>query len=224
MPPEHGGRAAATPRHELYGIRALPVGEIFSRAGAPGKKYCVAFDLSLGAQGVGPRSATASNSEVQIQSANPPRRLWERQFALLPRILKAYGVGGVRQAPENTSRRHHRKHWPTRFERPPVTAQCSWVDTRSRMSQLIRDGDVFWDIRGKKPANTNHEHISARALGRFGKGRLLIFLGADRRQAGDKHPRGRSGVGKEGRPPETICGYFGSLDELYCESASESIG
>jgi len=78
------------------------------------------------------------------------------------------------------------------------------------LSQLIRDGDVFWDYSGN--IRYHYHEIGPR----FGAipGLIADFLALNRRQC-RQHP-GVPGVGK--KTPAELFAVFGSLDEAVCKS------
>ena len=85
---------------------------------------------------------------------------------------------------------------------------CNVLVTRDKdLSQLVRDGDVYWDYTGK--ARYHYHEIGAR----FGAAPELIadFL-ALTGDAVDNIP-GVPGIGK--KTAAELCACFGSLDELY---------
>ena len=85
---------------------------------------------------------------------------------------------------------------------------CNVLVTRDKdLSQLVRDGDVYWDYTGK--AQYHYHEIGAR----FGAAPELIadFL-ALTGDAVDNIP-GVPGIGK--KTAAELCAFFGSLDQLY---------
>ncbi len=160
----------------------------------------VAFDLSL-------RSETSfRNGIYPAYKANreaPPADL-ERQFALCREFCRHMGIA------EFASARYEADDIiGTLAARSRAAGLCNVLVTRDKdLSQLIRDGDVFWDYSG----NTRyHYHDIGPALRRRARTHRG-FLGADGAIAWTIFPECRASAK---RPAAELFAVFGSLDELY---------
>jgi 5'-3' exonuclease len=182
--------------HALYGFARF-ISDLLEQVRP--ERIGVAFDLSL-------RSAASYRNRIYpAYKANreaPPADL-ERQFALCREFCRHMGLAEFASAKYEAD-----DIIGTLAARSRAAGLCNVLVTRDKdLSQLIRDGDVFWDYSGN--ARYHYRDIGAR----FGAAPELIadFL-ALTGDSVDNIP-GVPGVGK--KTAALLFTAFGSLDELY---------
>ena len=195
MPPDMAD-ADGNATHALYGFARF-LGD-FLEAVRP-ERLCVAFDHSL-------------NSETSLRSAIYPRYKanrepapedLKRQFELCRRFCRLLGVA------EFASNEYEADDIiGTMTVRARAAGLRNVVVTRDKdLSQLIRDGDVFWDYTGKA---TYHYHDIVARFGAIPE-RVADFL-ALTGDSVDNIP-GVPGVGR--KTAAELCAAFPSLDALF---------
>ena len=194
MPPDMVD-ADGNATHALYGFARF-LSDLLEQARP--ERICVAFDLSL-------RSTSFRNGIYPAYKANresPPADL-ERQFALCREFCRHMGLAEYASAEYEAD-----DIIGTLAARSRAAGLRNVLVTRDKdLSQLIRDGDVFWDYSG----NTRYHYHDIGP--RFGAIPELIadFL-ALTGDSVDNIP-GVPGVGK--KTAAELFAVFGSLDELY---------
>ena len=194
MPPDMVD-ADGNATHALYGFARF-LSDLLEQARP--ERICVAFDLSL-------RSTSFRNGIYPAYKANresPPADL-ERQFALCREFCRHMGLAEFASAEYEAD-----DIIGTLAARSRAAGLRNVLVTRDKdLSQLIRDGDVFWDYSG----NTRYHYHDIGP--RFGAIPELIadFL-ALTGDSVDNIP-GVPGVGK--KTAAELFAVFGSLDELY---------
>jgi 5'-3' exonuclease len=195
MPPDMvDGDGNAT--HALYGFARF-LSDLLERVRP--ERIGVAFDLSL-------RSDTSFRNGIypkyKANRDSPPADL-ERQFALCREFCRHMGLAEFASAEYEAD-----DIIGTLAARSRAAGLCNVLVTRDKdLSQLIRDGDVFWDYCGN--ARYHYRDIGPR----FGATPELIadFL-ALTGDSVDNIP-GVPGVGR--KTAAELFAVFGSLDELY---------
>ena len=195
MPPDMvDGEGNAT--HALYGFARF-LSDLLEQVRP--ERICIAFDISL-------RSATSFRNGIypryKANRDSPPADL-ERQFALCREFCRHMGLAEFASAEYEAD-----DIIGTLAARTRAAGLRNVLVTRDKdLSQLIRDGDIFWDYSGNRRYHYND--ISPR----FGAAPELIadFL-ALTGDTVDNIP-GVPGVGK--KTAAELFAVFGSLDELY---------
>ncbi len=182
--------------HALYGFARF-LSDLLERSRP--ERIAVAFDISLRSQ------ASFRNGIYPKYKANrePPPADLERQFALCREFCRHMGLAEFASAEFEAD-----DIIGTLAARSRAAGLRNVLVTRDKdLSQLIRDGDVFWDYGGN--AQYHYDDISAR----FGAIPELIadFL-ALTGDAVDNIP-GVPGIGR--KTAAGLFAIFGSLDELY---------
>ena len=182
--------------HALYGFARF-LSDLLEQARP--ERIGVAFDSSL-------RSVTSFRNGIypayKANRESPPADL-ERQFALCREFCRHMGVAEFASAEYEAD-----DIIGTLAARSRAAGLRNVLVTRDKdLSQLIRDGDVFWDYSG----NTRYQYHEIEP--RFGAAPELIadFL-ALTGDSVDNIP-GVPGVGK--KTAAELFAVFGSLDELY---------
>jgi 5'-3' exonuclease len=194
MPPDMVD-ADGNATHALYGFARF-LSDLLEQVRP--ERICVAFDLSL-------RGSSFRNGIYPAYKANresPPADL-ERQFALCREFCRHMGLAEYASAEYEAD-----DIIGTLAARSRAAGLRNVLVTRDKdLSQLIRDGDVYWDYSG----NTRYHYHDIGP--RFGAIPELIadFL-ALTGDSVDNIP-GVPGVGK--KTAAELFAVFGSLDELY---------
>jgi DNA polymerase-1 len=195
MPPDMVD-ADGNATHALYGFARF-LSDLLEQVRP--ERIGVAFDLSL-------RNVISYRNGIypayKANRESPPADL-ERQFALCREFCRHMGVAEYASAEYEAD-----DIIGTLAARSRAAGLCNVLVTRDKdLSQLIRDGDVFWDYSGN--ARYHYHDIGAR----FGAVPELIadFL-ALTGDTVDNIP-GVPGVGK--KTATELFRIFGSLDELY---------
>jgi DNA polymerase I len=194
MPPDMVD-ADGNATHALYGFARF-LSDLLEQVRP--ERICVAFDLSL-------RGTSFRNGIYPAYKANresPPADL-ERQFALCREFCRHMGLAEYASAEYEAD-----DIIGTLAARSRAAGLRNVLVTRDKdLSQLIRDGDVYWDYSG----NTRYHYHDIGP--RFGAIPELIadFL-ALTGDSVDNIP-GVPGVGK--KTAAELFAVFGSLDELY---------
>ena len=195
MPPDMVD-ADGNATHALYGFARF-LSDLLEQVRP--ERICVAFDLSL-------RSVTSFRNGIypkyKANRESPPAAL-ERQFALCREFCRHMGLAEFASAEYEAD-----DIIGTLAARSRAAGLRNVLVTRDKdLSQLIRDGDVFWDYSG----NTRYHYHDIGP--RFGAIPELIadFL-ALTGDSVDNIP-GVPGVGK--KTAAELFAVFGSLDELY---------
>jgi DNA polymerase I len=182
--------------HALYGFARF-LSDLLEQVKP--ERIAVAFDLSL-------RSGSSYRNEIypayKANRESPPADL-ERQFSLCREFCRHMGVAEFASATYEAD-----DIIGTLAARSRAAGLRNVLVTRDKdLSQLIRDGDVFWDYGGN--ARYHYHDIGPR----FGAAPELIadFL-ALTGDSVDNIP-GVPGVGK--KTAALLFAVFGSLDELY---------
>jgi 5'-3' exonuclease len=195
MPPDMVD-ADGNATHALYGFARF-LSDLLERVRP--ERIGVAFDSSLG-------SATSFRNGIypayKANRESPPADL-ERQFVLCREFCRHMGVAEFASAEYEAD-----DIIGTLAARSRAAGLCNVLVTRDKdLSQLIRDGDVFWDYTG----NVRYQYHDIEP--RFGAAPELIadFL-ALTGDSVDNIP-GVPGVGK--KTAAELFAVFSSLDELY---------
>jgi 5'-3' exonuclease len=199
MPPDMAD-AEGNATHALYGFARF-ISDLLEQIRP--ERICVAFDQSL-------RSETSYRNGIyppyKANREAPPADL-ERQFALCREFCRHLGLAAFASAAYEAD-----DIIGTMAARARSAGLRNVVVTRDKdLSQLIRDGDVFWDYS----ANARYQYHDIGA--RFGANPELMadFL-ALTGDSVDNIP-GVPGIGP--KTAAALFAIFGSLDELYANLA-----
>ena len=195
MPPDMAD-ADGNATHALYGFARF-LGDLIEEVRP--ERLCVAFDHSLNSE------TSLRNAIYPLYKANrePAPEDLKRQFALCREFCRLLGVAEFASSAYEAD-----DIIGTMTVRARAAGLRNVLVTRDKdLSQLIRDGDVFWDYTGK--ASYHYHDIGAR----FGAApeRVADFL-ALTGDSVDNIP-GVPGVGR--KTATELCAAYASLDALY---------